>query len=108
MREQRLFQKVAANAAAAALVADLEPPAADRLRDAVPPRHIGRAGAEDRHRAIAFADRAFKRDQRVGLDTAFCEGQDRFELLRIGADIAAGEAENGRGLGDEGGVLAGV
>ena len=57
-----------------------QPPIA--LRHAVAPRHIGGAGAEDRHRAVALADRAFQRDQRVGLDAAPGEGQDRFELLR--------------------------
>ena len=98
MGEQRLFQQVAADAGAAALVADLETPAADRARHAVAPHHIGGAGAEDRHRAVAVADRAFQRDQRVGLDAASGEGQDRLELLRVGADIAAGEAEHGRGL----------
>ena len=108
MRKQRLFKQVAADAPAAALVADLEAPAADRLRHAVAPRHVGGAGAQDRHRAVAFADRPFERDQRVGLDAASGEGQDRLELMGVGADIAASEAENGLCLGDEGGVLSGV
>ena len=108
MGKQRLFQQVAADARAAALVADLKAPAADGARHAVLAHHIGGAGAEDRHRAVAFADRAFERDQRVGLDAAFGERQDRFELLRIGADIAAGQPEHRRGFGDQGRVLAGV
>jgi hypothetical protein len=41
----------------------------------------------------------FQRDLSIGLDAALAERQDGFELLPIGADIGAGEAENGWGLG---------
>ena len=59
-------------------------------------RHIGGAGAEDRHRAVAarrphLRARSARRSRRGS-----GEGQDRFELLPVGADIAAGEAEHGR------------
>ena len=105
--EQRLFEQVAADAGAAALVADLETPAADGARLAVLARHIGGAGAEDGHGAVTGADRAFQRDLGVGLDAADAERQDRFELLPVGADIGAGEAENGRRLRDQVRILPG-
>ena len=105
--KQCLFEQVAADAGAAALVADLETPAADGARLAVLARHIGGAGAEDRHGAVARADRAFERDLGVGLDAADAERQDGFELLPVGADIGAGEAENGRCLRDQLGILPG-
>ena len=108
MRQQRLFQQVAADARAAALVADLETPAADGARHAVAAHQIGRAGAEDGDRAVAvIADRAFERDQRVGHDAAAREGQDGFELLGIGADIGAREAKHRRRLADQRRILAG-
>ena len=43
--------------------------------------HVGGAGAEDGDGAVAGAERAFERDQRVGLDARRAEGQDRLELL---------------------------
>ena len=105
--KQRLLEQIAADAGAAALVADLEPPAANGARLARLTRHIGGAGAEDRHGAIAGADRAFERDLGIGLDSAFAEGQDCFQLLPVGADIGASEAKNGRRLRDQLRVLAG-
>jgi len=108
MGEQRLFQEVAADARAAALVADLEAPAADGARPAVLARHIGGAGTEDGHAAVAGADGAFQRDLGVGLDAAPAERQYGFELLPIGADIGAGEAQNRRRFGDQRWVLPGV
>ena len=107
MGEQRLFQQVAADAGAAALVADLKTPAADGARRAALARHIGGAGAEDGHGAVAGADSAFKRDLGVGLDAADAERQDRFELLPVGADIGAGKAENGWCLRDQVRILPG-
>src|SRR5204863_8024228 len=92
--KQRLLEQVAADAGAAALVADLETPAADGARLAVLARHIGGAGAEDRHGAVTGADSAFERDLGIGLDAAGAERQDRLELLPVGADIGAGQPEN--------------
>ena len=56
---------------------------------------------KDGDRAIAAAQRAFQRNQRIALDSAFGERQYGFELLPVGADIAAGQSEQRRRLVDQ-------
>ena len=80
---------------AAALVADLEAPAADGARRRRPARHIGRAGAEDGHGAVPVAERALQRDQRHrSRRRLWLNGRMRFSCCRQVADIGAGKAKN--------------
>ena len=96
--EQGFLQQVPADAAAARLVADKKPPAADRSHHLAAAHHIGAAGAQNCDCAISRAKGAFQRDQRVALDNASGEGQNGLELPPVGADIASSQSKQRRRL----------
>ena len=106
--EQRFFQQIAAEARAAALVTDQKAPAADGAGLSVASRQVGASGTQHDDRPVACPDGALERNQRVALHHIALERQDRFQLLPVGAHIAAGETEHGRRLRHQLRVLAGI
>ena len=108
MGKQRDFEQVAADAGAAAAVAEQEAPAANGFDPPALARHEGRACADDCNGAVMGPKRAVERNQRVILDHGATERQYGLQPLGIVADIGAGEAEHGIGRGQEFRIHAGL
>ena len=106
--EKGLLQEVAADAGAAAEIAQHEAPAANGVEGTGAAGHEDGARAEDGDGAVLLAERALQRDQRVAFHRALGEGKAGKKLLLVAPDIGAGEAEHGGNPRQHRGVAPGV